>query len=165
MVQALAFDLPELLDALEVVGVAMVVFDREHGVRWANEAAVQLLGDDVERSAAALALDGGGAHDVVVRLAPLGSRNGESSGVLAVILPREQAAPRKEAVAQQTLLTPRQVDVLRLLGTGLSTEAIADRLGVAVETARNHIRALLRRLEVHSRLEAVVEARRRGLLD
>jgi DNA-binding CsgD family transcriptional regulator len=61
-------------------------------------------------------------------------------------------------------LTPRQAEVLRLLGEGLSTEAIADRLGIAVETSRNHIRAVLRGLNVHSRLEAVVAGRERGLL-
>jgi DNA-binding CsgD family transcriptional regulator len=51
-----------------------------------------------------------------------------------------------------------------MLAEGESTEEIAAGLGVALETARNHIRALFGRLEVHSRLEAVVEARRRGLL-
>jgi DNA-binding NarL/FixJ family response regulator len=62
-------------------------------------------------------------------------------------------------------LTTRQAEVLQLLGEGLSTEAIASRLGVAAETARNHIRGVLRGLGVHSRLEAVVEGRERGLLD
>lgn len=61
-------------------------------------------------------------------------------------------------------LTPRQLEVLHLLDHGLSTAQIADRLVVSVDTVRNHIRALLRTLRVHSRLEAVAEARRRGLL-
>jgi DNA-binding NarL/FixJ family response regulator len=68
-------------------------------------------------------------------------------------------------VVQDVQLTPRQAEVLRLLGEGLSTEAIAHRLGVAVETARNHIRAVLRGLGAHSRLEAVIEGRELGLLD
>ena len=51
------------------------------------------------------------------------------------------------------------------VGHSSCTEAIASRLGVAVETARNHIRAVLRELGVHSRLEAVVAGRERGLLD
>jgi DNA-binding CsgD family transcriptional regulator len=63
------------------------------------------------------------------------------------------------------VLTPRQREVLQLLAEGLDTGEIAERLGVAPETARNHIRGLLGRLEAHSRLEAVVFARRRGLLD
>jgi two-component system NarL family response regulator len=56
------------------------------------------------------------------------------------------------------------VEVLGLLAQGLNTREIAGRLGVAVETTRNHIRALLRRLGVHSRLEAVIVARRQGLI-
>jgi PAS domain S-box-containing protein len=61
-------------------------------------------------------------------------------------------------------LTPRQEQVLRLLAEGHDTEQIAERLGIALETARNHIRALLSRLEVHSRLGAVIEGLRRGVL-
>src|SRR3954471_3706976 len=61
-------------------------------------------------------------------------------------------------------LTPRQEQVLRLLAEGHDTEQIAERLGVALETARNHIRALLSRLEVRSRLGAVIEGLRRGVL-
>jgi DNA-binding CsgD family transcriptional regulator len=61
-------------------------------------------------------------------------------------------------------LTPRQHQVLVELARGASTEQIAASLGVARETARNHVRGLLRSLRVHSRIEAVAEARRRGLL-
>lgn len=61
-------------------------------------------------------------------------------------------------------LTPRQQQVLAELARGASTEEIAASLGIARETVRNHVRRLLRSLGVRSRLEAVVEARRRGLL-
>jgi two-component system, NarL family, nitrate/nitrite response regulator NarL len=62
-------------------------------------------------------------------------------------------------------LTARQYETLALLADGLGTPDIAARLGIAEETARNHIRALLRQLDVHSRLEAVVRAYRLGLLN
>jgi PAS domain S-box-containing protein len=61
-------------------------------------------------------------------------------------------------------LTARQYETLALLADGLGTAEIASRLGVAEETARNHIRRLLRQLDVHSRLEAVTKAYRLGLL-
>jgi DNA-binding NarL/FixJ family response regulator len=61
-------------------------------------------------------------------------------------------------------LTPRQLEVLRLLADGLTTEQIAAKLGIAQETARNHIRLLLNELRVHSRLAAVVAAFRNGWL-
>ena len=48
---------------------------------------------------------------------------------------------------------------------GLGTSEIAERLGVAAGTARNHIRGLLRQLDAHARLQAVVHAYRLGLLE
>ena len=63
-----------------------------------------------------------------------------------------------------TNLTPRQLEVLHLLDQGLSTQQLAGRLGISIETVRNHIRAILRALGVHSRLQAVAEARKRGLV-
>ena len=61
-------------------------------------------------------------------------------------------------------LTPRQFEVLLLLSEGLETPALARRLGVAEDTARNHIRGLLRELNVHSRLQAVISGYRLGIL-
>jgi DNA-binding NarL/FixJ family response regulator len=58
-------------------------------------------------------------------------------------------------------LTPRQSEVVRLLEHGRSTRQIAEELHLSPETVRNHVRALLRALGVHSRLEAVALARRR----
>ena len=70
---------------------------------------------------------------------------------------------RPGEAAQRERLTPRQREVLALLSDGLSTREIARELGIAEETARNHIRHLLRRLGARSRLSAVLEAKRLGL--
>ena len=61
-------------------------------------------------------------------------------------------------------LTRRQRQVLELLVEGLPAKVIARRLDIADVTARNHIQAILRELRCHSQLEAVAEARRRGLI-
>ena len=61
-------------------------------------------------------------------------------------------------------LTRRQRDVLQLLAEGVAAKVIARRLGIAEVTVRNHIRAILVELRCHSQLEAVAEARRRGVL-
>jgi DNA-binding NarL/FixJ family response regulator len=58
----------------------------------------------------------------------------------------------------------RTGEVLRLLGEGLETPEIATRLGIAEETARNHIRVLLPALGAHSRLEAVLMGLRAGVI-
>jgi DNA-binding CsgD family transcriptional regulator len=61
-------------------------------------------------------------------------------------------------------LTGREREVLDCLARGLSTPAIAQELSVARVTVRNHIQGLLQKLGVHSKLEAVVEAQRAGIV-
>jgi DNA-binding NarL/FixJ family response regulator len=60
-------------------------------------------------------------------------------------------------------LTPREREVLLLLTDGLDNVGIAERLGVSPHTARTHIRNILRKLGVHTRLDAVLAAFERGL--
>ena len=73
--------------------------------------------------------------------------------------------PVPEATAARGLaLTPRQREVLRLLADGIPAKVIAQRLGIAQVTVRNHIQAILVELRCHSQLEAVAEARRLGAL-
>lgn len=54
------------------------------------------------------------------------------------------------------LLTDREMGVLRLIATGLSNKQIAGRLFISEETVKVHIRNLLRKLNVHSRVAATV---------
>ncbi len=61
-------------------------------------------------------------------------------------------------------LTPRQREILELIASGHSTADIANRFTLSRETVRNHVRSILRELHVHTRLEAIAAARRRGLL-
>jgi DNA-binding CsgD family transcriptional regulator len=61
-------------------------------------------------------------------------------------------------------LSPRQLEILRLLADGLSTEQIADVLTISRVTARNHINAVLQRLDSRSRVEALAKARHAGLV-
>ena len=61
-------------------------------------------------------------------------------------------------------LTPREQDVLFLLAEGLTNRAIGVRLGISENTAKFHVQAVLGKLGVGSRTEAVVQATRLGLL-
>ena len=63
------------------------------------------------------------------------------------------------------VLTARQLDVLRLLAQGKSTGEIARELTLSQTTVRNHVAGLIAALGVHTRLQAVIAAKRAGLLD
>ena len=52
-------------------------------------------------------------------------------------------------------LTARERDIVRLLGDGLDTAQIVEVLGISTSTVRSHIQAILSKLRVHSRLQAV----------
>lgn len=77
-------------------------------------------------------------------------------------IPEEQPAT---PAGRRPKLTPRQLEVLGLIGRGFSAKAIADELGIAEPTVRNHIRAVLVELHAHSQLAAVAAARRWHLID
>jgi two-component system nitrate/nitrite response regulator NarL len=61
--------------------------------------------------------------------------------------------------------TQRELDVLRLLAEGHDTDAVADQLKIAPHTVEWHIRHLIEKLGVHSKLQAVIAATRLGLIE
>ncbi len=62
-------------------------------------------------------------------------------------------------------LTDRELEVLRLVADGLSNRAIAAKLYISENTVKNHVRNILEKLHLHSRMEAVMYAVREKLLD
>ncbi len=72
--------------------------------------------------------------------------------------------PRKSSEGAIPVLTDRQIDVLRLIADERTNAEIADELFVARRTVDNHVSAILSRLGVESRHEAVDEAAARGLM-
>lgn len=66
--------------------------------------------------------------------------------------------------ADEVGLAPRELDVLACVASGASNAVAAERLGLRPETVKGYLRSAMRRLGAHSRGEAVVAARRAGLL-
>lgn len=64
-----------------------------------------------------------------------------------------------------TRLTPRELAVVRLLGSGCSYEQVAVRLGISPHTVVTHIKNAYRKLEVHTAASAVMRAVQLGLLE
>ncbi len=170
--------------ALQDVLVPSYVLDKTGVVRWINPAAERLVGDirgrhftsvvapeDKPRarelftqkllgtSAATEAtghLLSTAGKRVAVEVSGVPLRNGETVvGVFGLIEERPDDSPR----TPPPNLTPRQVEVLRLLEQARSTKQIAAELHLSPETVRNHVRRLFRALGVNTRLEAVAAAR------
>ena len=76
----------------------------------------------------------------------------------AVTLKRE----REQLLAE---FTPRELDILHLLAEGLDTTAMSQRLGIAPHTVEWHVRHVIEKLRVHSKLQAVISAARKGLIE
>ena len=170
--------------ALDSVGVPSYVLDTTGVVRWINPAAERLLGDvrgrhftsvvapeDSRRArelfsrkvlGTAPATDATGVlvstagTRVAVEISSVPLMSGERVvGVFGLF----EEHPDDRPTTPPPHLTPRQVEVLRLLEQGRSTKQIAAELHLSTETVRNHIRRLFRALGVNSRLEAVAAAR------
>lgn len=63
----------------------------------------------------------------------------------------------------QANISTRETEVLRLIGRGLKSGEVAGVLGISQQTVATHIKAIYRKLEITSRAEAALEARKRGL--
>ena len=88
---------------------------------------------------------------------------------MAAKLLQEFAAMSKRAAEARQLpaprLTDREMEVLRLVAQGLNNRDIARDLFISENTVKNHIRNILDKLHLHSRMEAVVYAVKEKLLD
>ncbi|MBL0748575.1 response regulator transcription factor [Nocardioides sp. G10] len=62
-------------------------------------------------------------------------------------------------------LTDRELEVLRLVAKGLNNREVAKELFISENTVKNHVRNILEKLQLHSRMEAVMYAMREKLLD
>jgi two-component system NarL family response regulator len=71
---------------------------------------------------------------------------------------------RRQDSLSGAALSRRELEVLSLVAQGLGNRAIADRLFISENTVKNHVRNIHEKLQVHSRMEAVVRAVRDGLL-
>jgi LuxR family transcriptional regulator, regulator of acetate metabolism len=68
------------------------------------------------------------------------------------------------AATQDRQLTTRQVDVLALVALGLTNDSIATSLGLSPLTVKSYLRSTMARLDAQTRYQAVIEARRLGIL-
>ncbi len=78
---------------------------------------------------------------------------------------KSTARPPARSPAMVEALTAREIDVLRLLAKGYTNRQIADALGLSVRTVEGYRAALMKKLDLHSRVDLTSFAEEHGLLD
>jgi len=171
-------DFSGLPDSIEEMRVDVILADATAGE---NEPALEL--DEIARSRAALVIlsnDGprsrtldalrSGAAAVLPRDSPpariLGAINAAAAGLI-VLEPRDLRAVLARPPVPAALpepLTPREIEVLKMLAEGLSNKLIAVDLGISEHTVKFHVNSILGKLNAGSRTEAVTTGIRRGLV-
>ncbi|MFF3996741.1 response regulator transcription factor [Streptomyces cyaneofuscatus] len=106
------------------------------------------------------------AHRQLRALAPRVADPALRDALLAVCgrLASASGARATPAAAMEVRLAPREVDVVACVAAGATNAAAARQLGLRPETVKGYLRSAMRKLGAHTRLEAVVAARRAGLL-
>lgn len=115
--------------------------------------------NDVLIGALRLVLSGGLYVPPAMLLRASGAPSAPSSPAEPPMAARPPGSGRPEALG----LTPRQSEVLALVLQGLPNKIICRRLGLAEPTVKVHMQAVLRALQADNRVQAVIEASRRGL--
>ena len=92
-----------------------------------------------------------------------------SPSIARRVLARLRAAPapaeaRPGPQPRESVLTPREIELLKLTAKGMSFDTVGEVLGISPHTVVAHVKKIYRKLAVHSRGEAVYEATQMGLL-
>lgn len=135
--------------------VALTVLSDDAAVAAALEAgACGFLAKDTPLDAVAVAVRA--AAEGVAWLSPRAAE---------VVLGRLRRAESEHAsdVDRAEALSPRELDVLRLIARGMENAEIADELQISRRTAKNHVSSILAKLGVPSRVQAAIYAVRRGI--
>ncbi|MFD1537151.1 response regulator [Nonomuraea guangzhouensis] len=85
--------------------------------------------------------------------------------VLRRVVARFLAAEEETTMPVPAVLTDRELEVLALVGTGLSNAEIAEELHVGITTVKSHVAAAMDKLGLRNRIQAAVVAHRSGLVD
>jgi DNA-binding NarL/FixJ family response regulator len=87
------------------------------------------------------------------------------AGGLLVRAPRPRERAGFAPAPEESPLTPREAEILTLIGQGMSNKAVARHLGISVHTVKFHLEALFERLGATNRAEAVAKGLLGGVIE
>ncbi len=73
-------------------------------------------------------------------------------------------APKNQEMFLPDPLSPREIEIIRLVATGASNKEIADKLVISEGTVKNHLSSILSKLSVRDRMQAVLKAKELGII-
>jgi DNA-binding NarL/FixJ family response regulator len=73
---------------------------------------------------------------------------------------REARGHKAQDVLEDVRMTPRELQIIELIGEGLSNKEIAQRLNIAAHTVKSHVRNVMEKLALHTRLQIAAYSRR-----
>ncbi len=132
---------------------------------------ISVMGDErsvlgaIEAGAGGYLLKDSSDRDVVAAIDQLLDGGAPLSPVIAVHLMRRLQAPTRQPAREQgPRLSERELELLKLITKGLSYEEVGQVMGLRYNTVASYAKELYRKLQVHSRAEAVFEATQLGLV-
>ncbi|MBA2610573.1 MAG: response regulator transcription factor [Bacteroidetes bacterium] len=103
-------------------------------------------------------------HRAIFETMEGGSAMSASIALKSLNLIKNATIKVKQVINTDSNLTKREIEMLELIAKGLSYEQVADSTGISYGTVRKHLENIYKKLNVHSKLEAVNKAQKDGLL-
>ena len=167
----------ELSPDVVLMDVSMPVLDGVEATRLVRERApdvqVVMLTMHADQDVVARAIRAGAVGylvkdcttDEVVRAVRLAA-SGETalSAELAAGMLTEMRTPPTPAQPEESVLSPREEEVLQLIAEGASTTEVGSRLYISVKTVKNHLASIYQKLDSRDRTQAVIQGVRLGII-
>lgn len=167
----------ELCPDVVLMDVSMPVLDGVEATRLVRERApdvqVVMLTMHADQDVVAKAIRAGAVGylvkdcttDEVVRAVRLAA-SGETalSAELAAGMLTEMRTPPTPVQPEESVLSPREEEVLQLIAEGASTTEVASRLYISVKTVKNHLASIYQKLDSRDRTQAVIQGVRLGII-
>src|SRR3954462_5983222 len=126
------------------------------GILYTGDSDAELLYDGLDSGARGYALKAGSMEELLAAIEKVQAGRSDVDPRLGpdLLLPR--------ATAGVPQLSPREREIMPLMAEGMTADAIADSIGVSVETVRTHVRNVIRKLQARNRVHAIAIALERG---